>query len=206
MGADAARPRASRGACGGGGGGKPRHVVRRPDASRRSTWPPRSSSAPRSSRSGWSTAGPRRPCRCFGWPAASPAGTRSIKFAGCYHGHVDALLAVRRLRAGHAGYSGHAGSHRRDHRGHHRAAVQRPGGGRRDLRDVRRRDRRGDHRGRARQHGRDRAGRRGRDRLQRVPGRHRPRSRRAVRLRRGDDRVPGHPLRPVRPGRRARPT
>ena len=26
-----------------------------------------------------------------------------IKFAGCYHGHVDALLAARRLRRGHAG-------------------------------------------------------------------------------------------------------
>jgi glutamate-1-semialdehyde 2,1-aminomutase len=29
-----------------------------------------------------------------GWPAATPAGRRIVKFAGCYHGHVDALLAA----------------------------------------------------------------------------------------------------------------
>ena len=28
-----------------------------------------------------------------GWPAASPAATLVVKFAGCYHGHVDSLLA-----------------------------------------------------------------------------------------------------------------
>ena len=32
---------------------------------------------PPSSRSGWSTPAPRRPCRCSAWPVASPAGTRS---------------------------------------------------------------------------------------------------------------------------------
>ncbi len=70
-----------------------------------------------------------------------------IKFAGCYHGHVDALLAaagsgVATLshRAGSrvAGRSHprHPGRHRGHHRRHDRAAVQRPGGRAGGLRDA----------------------------------------------------------------------
>jgi len=33
-------------------------------------------------------------CRQCGWPGHSPAGRIVVKFAGCYHGHVDALLAA----------------------------------------------------------------------------------------------------------------
>ena len=37
---------------------------------------------------------PRRRCPRSGWPAGSPAATLVVKFAGCYHGHVDSLLAA----------------------------------------------------------------------------------------------------------------
>ena len=48
----------------------------------------------RSSGSGWSTRGPRPPCRRCGWPAGFTGRRVVVKFAGCYHGHVDALLAA----------------------------------------------------------------------------------------------------------------
>ena len=48
---------------------------------------------PRWNRFAWCPPAPRPPCRRSGWPAASPAASKIIKFAGCYHGHVDALLA-----------------------------------------------------------------------------------------------------------------
>ena len=49
--------------------------------------------APRWSRSAWSTRVPRRPCRRCDWPAVSRP-PLVVKFAECYHGHVDALLAA----------------------------------------------------------------------------------------------------------------
>ena len=106
-----------------------------------------------------------------------------IKFAGCYHGHVDALLAA-------AG----SGVATLAHPGHARASPRRP----RPTRSccptttapaVREafatygdRDRRGDHRGRRRQHGRDpaRASRTGSGSTRSWPTIW-PRSRRAVR-------------------------
>ena len=62
-----------------------------------------------------------------------------IKFAGCYHGHVDSLLAS--AGSGVAPRLAHRrrhppGRHRGDHGRHHRAALQRPG---RRPRGVRRR-------------------------------------------------------------------
>ena len=96
---------------------------------------------------------------------------------------------------------------RRDRRGgrrHHRAAVQRPG------RRVRRRspsrgdvDRLRDHRGVPGQHGRRRRPRPGSTQLLAVAVH---RARRAADHGRGDDRVPGHRLRLVRPRRRGRAT
>ncbi len=94
--------------------------------------------------------------------------TKIVKFAGCYHGHVDALLAaagsgVATLAAA-AGpvvpRTGHPRGHRCGGGGDDRAAVQRRRGGRGGFRRVPGRDRRRDHRGGGRQHGRDRAARR----------------------------------------------
>ena len=135
-----------------------------------------------------------------------------VKFAGCYHGHVDALLA--------AAGSGVATLANRPGSGVSAGSIpSSPGvteattadtivvqyndraGVRAAFADVRRPDRLRDHRGRRRKHGRHPAGGRGRRRLQQLPGRHRPRARCAVHLRRGDDRIPGQPVRPVRPGR-----
>ena len=53
-----------------------------------------------------------------------------VKFAGCYHGHVDALLAVGGLRPGHPRRPGHARRPGLRDRRDHRAALQRPGRGR----------------------------------------------------------------------------
>ena len=53
-----------------------------------------------------------------------------VKFAGCYHGHVDSLLAAAGSGLATLGVPGDAwGSRRRDGR-HPRAALQRSGGGR----------------------------------------------------------------------------
>ncbi len=48
-----------------------------------------------------------------------------VKFAGCYHGHVDALLAAAGFRRGDVRAARLARRHRSRGRGHHRAAVQR---------------------------------------------------------------------------------
>ncbi len=127
-----------------------------------------------------------------------------VKFAGCYHGHVDSLLAVGRLRADHLLHPGDPGRAGQLDRADPGAAVQRPRGGRRGLRRARRPDRVPDHRGRAGQHGRRPAG----PRVQPVPRRDLPRARCPVHQRRGDDRVPrlarpasGAPTVPSRAGR-----
>ena len=137
-----------------------------------------------------------------------------LKFAGCYHGHVDALLVAAGSGVATLGLPGSAGRHR-GHRGRHRRrALQRRGRARRGVRPLRRRARRGA---------------RGADRRQHGPGGARAdgfldglraplhRRRRAAGLRRGDHRLPArarrragplrHHPRPldVRQGRRRRP-
>lgn len=57
-----------------------------------------------------------------------------VKFAGCYHGHVDALLAAMRLRGRHLRAPRHARGDRGAGGRHHRAPVQRPGGRARRVR------------------------------------------------------------------------
>ena len=113
--------------------------------------------------------------------------TKVVKFAGCYHGHVDALLAAAGSGVATLGLPGHPRRHRRERGRHDRAALQRPGRGRGRLRRARRHHRLRHHRGRRGQHGRRPAA----ARLQRRARRAVPATRRAVRLRRGDDRLPG---------------
>ncbi len=54
--------------------------------------------------------------------------SKVIKFAGCYHGHVDSLLAAAGSGVATFALPGHARCHRCPGRRHDRAAVQRPGG------------------------------------------------------------------------------
>ena len=65
-----------------------------------------------------------------------------IKFAGCYHGHVDALLAAAGSGVATLVDPRHPGGHRGDHRRHDRALLQRPGRRPRGVRHLRRPDRR----------------------------------------------------------------
>ena len=111
-----------------------------------------------------------------------------VKFAGCYHGHVDSLLAAAGSGLATFARARHARRARPSSTAltlvlpyNDRAAVEAAFAEHGD------RDRLPDHRGRARQHGRGPAG----AGLQRVPRRDLRAARRAVRQRRGDDRLPG---------------
>ena len=77
-----------------------------------------------------------------------------VKFAGCYHGHVDSLLASAGSGVATFALPGHARRTCVVDRADARAALQRPGRGRQGVRRARRPDRLPDHRGRPRQHGR----------------------------------------------------
>ena len=126
--------------------------------------------------------------------------SKVVKFAGCYHGHVD--CAARRGRLGrrdarparHPGRDGGVG------RRHDRRALQRPRRRARGLRRRRRRDRLRHHRG---------GGAATWASSRRSPASTpaspscASRSRRAAHQRRGDDRLPGLAGRLVRPRRRA---
>ena len=76
------------------GGAHAGNVVRRGHAGRGRAGRGDHRPARRSSRSGSSTPAPRPRCPRSGWPAATPAARLVVKFAGCYHGHVDALLVA----------------------------------------------------------------------------------------------------------------
>ena len=79
-----------------------RHVVRHARRAARSSWPRRSSpGSRRSSRSGWSPPAPRPPCRAIRLARGFTGRAKVVKFAGCYHGHVDALLAAAGSGRGH---------------------------------------------------------------------------------------------------------
>ena len=73
--------------------------------------------------------------------------TGVVKFAGCYHGHVDALLAQAGSGRRDARPADQPRRHRRAGRRHDRAALQRPRRRARRVRRARRRDRLRDHRG-----------------------------------------------------------
>ena len=109
-----------------------------------------------------------------------------VKFAGCYHGHVDSLLASAGSGLMTFAVPGTPGVPVSSTEltlvlpYNDRDAVD---GG---VRRARRPDRLPDHRGRAGQHGRGAPG----AGLQRLPRRDLPPARCAVRLRRGDDRLP----------------
>ena len=51
--------------------------------------------------------------------------SKVVKFAGCYHGHVDALLASAGCGVATFGLPDTPGCHRRQRRRHDRAALQR---------------------------------------------------------------------------------
>ena len=121
-----------------------------------------------------------------------------VKFAGCYHGHVDALLASAGSGLATFAVPGHPRRTRSSTALDAGAALQRPGRGRGGVRRARRPDRLPHHRGRARQHGRGPAG----AGVQRLPRRDLPPARRPVRQRRGDDRLPRLPAGSVGPRRR----
>ena len=87
-----------------------------------------------------------------------------VKFAGCYHGHVDALLVAAGFRRGHVRPARHARRNRRVRRRHHRASLQRRGGRQGGVRGARRGNRLRDHRGLPGEHG----GRAARARVQRA--------------------------------------
>ncbi len=129
-----------------------------------------------------------------------PAGARlhrpdhgDVKFAGCYHGHVDALL--RRGRPPASPTLRRARHARRHRRRRPRDTIVLPYN---DLAAVEAafaehgdRDRRRDHRGRARQHGRRSPPRAGFNAA--AAPEHAAHARRAVHHRRGDDRLPRRP-------------
>ena len=92
------------------------------------------------------------------WPAGSPAASVVVKFAGCYHGHVDALLAAAGSGIATFGLPDSAGVPAQCRRRDDRAALQRRRRPRGRVRRARRRDRLRHHRGAAGQHGRRAAG------------------------------------------------
>ena len=77
-----------------------------------------------------------------------------VKFAGCYHGHVDALLAAAGSGVATFALPDSPGVTGASASRHDRAALQRRSRGPRGVRRPRRPDRRRDHRGLPGQHGR----------------------------------------------------
>ena len=76
-----------------------------------------------------------------------------VKFAGCYHGHVDSLLVAGRLQRHDARRAQQSRRAERLHRRHARVALQRRAGAGRRLQGARRPDRRRHRRTGRRQHG-----------------------------------------------------
>ena len=103
-------------------------------------------------------AAPRRRCRAIRLARGFTGRRKVVKFAGCYHGHVDALLASAGSGVATFGLPDTPGVTGAAGRGHDRAAVQRPRRGDGRVRRAGRPDRLRDHRGGRGEHGRGPAG------------------------------------------------
>ncbi len=133
---------------------------------------------------------------------AATGRNKILKFAGCYHGHADALLVEAGSGLATLGIPASPGRAARDDRRHADRAVQRSRERARGDRALGRRARLRDRRARARQHGLRPA----RARLPRGPARGLRRLRRAAGVRRGHDRLPRRPRRRAGALLRSRPT
>ena len=102
-----------------------RHQLRHPHAGRGGAGRGDRRAGPRSSRSAWSTPAPRRPCRAIRLARGFTGRSKIVKFAGCYHGHVDALLAAAGSGVATLGPARLARRDRRGGQRDDRAAVQR---------------------------------------------------------------------------------
>ena len=206
LGPDAARPRAPRGARRRARGRRPRHVVRHPDPARG-----RARRGDRRAHPG--REGPPRVLGHRGDDVRDPAGPRVHRPRA--RREVRRLLprprrlaaGPGRLRAGHLRGPRHARCPGGlDRRAPWCCPTTTPRRSSAAFAEHGDRDRLRDHRGGARQHGRGPAG----ARLQPAARRDLRAARRAVRQRRGDDRLPGHPLRATgastAPSRAGRPT
>ena len=127
---------------------------------------------------------------------------RILKFAGCYHGHADALLASAGSGLATLAHPLVAGRSARGDRRHDRRAVQRRRRGRRSGAALRRRARCDHRRARRREHGRRPAG----GRVPRGAAAALRRVGRAARLRRGDHRLPRRARRRAGAATASRPT
>ena len=132
-----------------------RHVVRRADRRARSSSPKRSATrVPSVEKVRLVSSGTEAAMTAVRLARGATGRAKIVKFAGCYHGHADALLVAGRAAASRrSACPGSAGRHAGHGRRHDRRAVQRPRRARRGARRARRRHRGDPRRADRREHG-----------------------------------------------------